>query len=99
MAQYEAALHNLAPALVDYFATGRVAGPTGNRSERYAPQGAYRCADIDGQERWIALALSNDDQWHAMLKVLEVRTADPRFSTIGSRLDNRASLDEFVSAA
>ena len=30
MAQYEAALHNIAPALVDYFATGRVLGPQAN---------------------------------------------------------------------
>src|ERR1700678_1551682 len=33
MAQYEASLHNMAPALLDYFASGRVAGPAGNRSE------------------------------------------------------------------
>ena len=70
MSQYEAALHNLAPALVDYFSSGRVAGPTGNRSERYAPHGAYRCADVDGQERWLALAVANDDEWRGMLGVL-----------------------------
>jgi benzylsuccinate CoA-transferase BbsF subunit len=99
MSQYEAALHNLAPALVDYFATGRIAGPAGNRSERYAPHGAYRCADIDGQERWIALAVATDEQWHAMLAVLEHSTADTRFSTIAARLESRESLDEFVGGA
>ncbi|MFZ0888180.1 MAG: CoA transferase, partial [Candidatus Binataceae bacterium] len=36
MSQYECALHNLAPALIDYFATGRVLGPQANRSPRFA---------------------------------------------------------------
>ena len=70
MAQYEAALHNLAPVLLDYFATGRVQGPGGNRSERYAPHGAYRCADEDGHERWIAIAVADDNEWRALLQVL-----------------------------
>src|ERR1700756_90149 len=70
MSQYEAALHNLAPALVDYFSSGRVAGPAGNRSECYAPHGAYRCADVDGHERWLALAVANDEEWRGMLAVL-----------------------------
>ena len=32
MSQYEAAMQNLAPALIDYFASGRVLGPRGNAS-------------------------------------------------------------------
>ncbi len=60
MSQYEAALHNLAPALIDYFATGRVLGPTGNASPRFAPHGAYRCLDEETEERWIAIAVAND---------------------------------------
>src|ERR1700693_2149602 len=59
MSQYEAALHNLAPALGDSFATGRSLGPSGNASMRYAPHGAYRCADEGVEERWIAIAVAN----------------------------------------
>ena len=70
MAQYECAMQNLAPALIDYNATGRVLGPRGNASARYAPHGAYRCADEDGNERWIAIAVAGDEQWRAMLAVL-----------------------------
>ena len=98
MSQYEAALHNLAPALVDYFASGRVAGPAGNRSERYAPHGAYRCADVDGHERWLALAVANDDEWRGMLAALGNPPADSRFATMAARMENRAALDEFVGA-
>jgi crotonobetainyl-CoA:carnitine CoA-transferase CaiB-like acyl-CoA transferase len=95
MAQYEASLHNMAPALVDYFATGRLLGPAANRSERYAPHGAYRCADLDGHERWIAIAVASDHEWEAMLKVLNGRP-DSRFATAIGRFNNRGGLDQLV---
>ena len=85
MSQYEAALHNLAPALIDYFATGRELGPQGNASMRYAPHGAYRCADEGTEERWLAIAVANDSEWQSMLKALGADTSDPRFATQLSR--------------
>jgi crotonobetainyl-CoA:carnitine CoA-transferase CaiB-like acyl-CoA transferase len=95
MSQYEASLHNMAPALVDYFATGRVLEPAANRSERYAPHGAYRCADLDGHERWIAIAAANDAEWESMLKVLG-RGTEPAFATMSQRMRNRHALDQLV---
>jgi crotonobetainyl-CoA:carnitine CoA-transferase CaiB-like acyl-CoA transferase len=98
MSQYEASLHNLAPALIDYFATGRVLGPRGNGSDRYAPHGAYRCADEDGNERWIAIAVRNDGEWNAMLVALGAKSTDGRFASAAARFANRAALDEFVGS-
>jgi crotonobetainyl-CoA:carnitine CoA-transferase CaiB-like acyl-CoA transferase len=98
MSQYEASLHNLAPALIDYFATGRVLGPRGNGSDRYAPHGTYRCADEDRNERWIAIAVRNDGEWNAMLAALGAKSADSRFATAPARIKNRAALDEFVGS-
>ncbi|MBI3759338.1 MAG: CoA transferase, partial [Deltaproteobacteria bacterium] len=98
MAQYEAALHNVAPMLVDYFATGRVLKPVGNRSERYAPHGAYRCADIDGHERWIAIAVSDDIEWQALLAVLGNPAVDADLATLLGRFRKAAALDEFIGA-
>lgn len=98
MSQYEAALHNLAPAIVDYFATGRVLGPTANGSDRYAPHGTYRCADEDGNERWMAIAVASDDAWNAMLQALGAQSPDARFATMRQRIANRAALDEFVGS-
>ena len=97
MSQYEAALQNLAPALIDYFATGRIMGPRGNASERYAPHGAYRCADEDGHERWIAIAVDGDTGWKAMLAALGAQSTDSRFHTKQDRIANAAALDEFVN--
>ena len=98
MSQYEAAMQNLAPALIDYFATGRVLGPRGNASERYAPHGAYRCADEDGNERWIAIAVAGDEQWRAMLTALGADTTDRRFATAQGRIENAGAIDELVGS-
>jgi benzylsuccinate CoA-transferase BbsF subunit len=98
MAQYEAALHNLAPAMIDYFATGRVLGPTANRSARYAPHGAYRCQDEDGHERWLVIAVASDAEWQATLRVLGKSPQEARFASMTERHENRAPLDEFVGA-
>lgn len=96
MAQYEAALHNLAPALIEYFASGKILGPRGNRSARFAPHGAYRCADDDGHERWLALAVASDHEWQEMLEVLGNPPVDSRFSTMLGRLEHRDALDSFL---
>jgi crotonobetainyl-CoA:carnitine CoA-transferase CaiB-like acyl-CoA transferase len=98
MSQYEASLHNLAPALIDYLATGRVLGPRGNGSDRYAPHGAYRCADEDGNERWIAIAVRDDGEWNAMITALGAKSGDARFATATGRIANRAPLDQFVGS-
>jgi crotonobetainyl-CoA:carnitine CoA-transferase CaiB-like acyl-CoA transferase len=96
MAQYEASMQNLAPALIDYHASGRVLGPNANASSRYAPHGAYRCADEDGHERWIAIAVESEEQWRAMLHTLGATNSDPRFATVQDRVENAPALDEFL---
>ncbi len=98
ISQFEAALHFLAPALIDYFATNRVLGPLGNRSDQYAPHGAYRCADESGRERWIALAVANDQEWQALLEVLGGKSQDSRLATMQQRLSQPELVDQTVSA-
>ncbi len=97
MSQYEAALHNIAPALIDYFATGRVLGPRANASNRYAPHGAYRCADEDGAERWIAIAVASDAEWTAMRRVLGAKSDGGRFAQAADRLGNQEAIDAFIA--
>jgi crotonobetainyl-CoA:carnitine CoA-transferase CaiB-like acyl-CoA transferase len=97
VSQFEASLHFLAPALIDYFASGRVLQPQGNRSQRYAPHGAYRCRDVDGVERWISIAVADDAQWQGLLGVLNNPPCDQRFATMLGRLENTAALDDFIA--
>jgi crotonobetainyl-CoA:carnitine CoA-transferase CaiB-like acyl-CoA transferase len=98
MSQYEAALHNLAPALIDYFATGRILDAQANRSPRYAPHGAYRCADEDGLERWISIAVANDEDWKALLGVIGNEGMGERYAHHVARLKGQAGLDELIGA-
>jgi crotonobetainyl-CoA:carnitine CoA-transferase CaiB-like acyl-CoA transferase len=42
---------------------GEPPAPQGNRSSRYAPHGAYRCAGDDG---WISLAVADEAQWRRL---------------------------------
>jgi crotonobetainyl-CoA:carnitine CoA-transferase CaiB-like acyl-CoA transferase len=58
----------------------------GNRSDRWAPQGAYRCA---GDDQWIVVAVVTDDEWRAACAVLD------RDDLAGLSLDERqARYDE-----
>jgi crotonobetainyl-CoA:carnitine CoA-transferase CaiB-like acyl-CoA transferase len=43
--------------------TGQDGGPMGNRSDRYAPHGAWRCA---GDDAWISIAVRDDNDWRAL---------------------------------
>jgi benzylsuccinate CoA-transferase BbsF subunit len=96
LSQYEATLQFLAPALTHYFATGEVTEPAGNLSARYAPHGAYRCRDQSGRDRWIALAVGDDDQWAAMLAVLGAGDGPAGLSVHAGRLAHPDEADDYV---
>jgi benzylsuccinate CoA-transferase BbsF subunit len=96
ISQFEAAIHFMAPALIDYMSGGNLVQPQGNRSDRYAPHGAYRCADEGGEERWVTIAVEDDEQWHSVLGALGQPTGDPRFATIIDRIEAAHAVDEYV---
>jgi benzylsuccinate CoA-transferase BbsF subunit len=66
--QVESALHFLAPAILDYSVNGRVQGRLGNRDPDMAPHGVYPAA---GDDRWVAIAVGNDEQWLALCAVMD----------------------------
>ena len=82
--------------LMDYAFNGRVTGTSGNRDDRYAPQGTYRC---DGEDSWLSLSVRSDDEWAALCMVLDrpdwVR--DPRFGDGLSRVENHDLIDTLIS--
>ena len=67
LAQIEAALHFLAPELLDLQVNGHMATRMGNRSRFYAPQGCYPC---DGEDRWVAIAVETEAQWQALCETI-----------------------------
>ncbi|HYB89987.1 MAG TPA: CoA transferase [Candidatus Binataceae bacterium] len=84
-------------AMMDYFMTGRDAGPIGNRDESMAPHGVYPVA---GEDRWIAIAIAADDEFAALCDVLGVPSlaTDPAFARLADRLRNVEMLDSEVAA-
>ena len=97
LSQYEAAIHMLAPAFLDYAANGRVQTRVGNRSSYWAPHGAYRC---QSEDRWVALAVTSDGEWERFTKAIgdPAWARDPRFRSNASRLHHADGLDPMVEA-
>lgn len=63
------ALNLAAEQVIEYSAYGRLLQRRGNRGPTAAPQNIYRCAADAGdksRERWIAIAVCSDSQWHAL---------------------------------
>jgi len=53
-------------------AGGAAARPQGNRDDRRAPHGIYRCA---GEDEWIALGVDTDEQWRGLCEVIGTEAA------------------------
>src|SRR5262249_20607690 len=66
-AQAEAAVHFLAPAVLDYVVNGTVTSRDGNRDAAMVPHGVYPCA---GDDEWIAMVCRDDDDWRVLAGVL-----------------------------
>ncbi|MFQ5860667.1 MAG: CaiB/BaiF CoA transferase family protein, partial [Dehalococcoidia bacterium] len=97
LSQLEAANHALHEALLDYTVNGRVLQRMGNRLPYVpaAPHGVYRC---QGDDRWCAIAVFNQEQWRALCLAL----GDPpwaraeRFATLERRVQHADELDPLV---
>jgi crotonobetainyl-CoA:carnitine CoA-transferase CaiB-like acyl-CoA transferase len=97
--QCEAGMFLGGTTVLDWFANGRAWSRFGNRSpyKPAAPHGAYRCL---GDDRWLAIACFDEAQWIALTRVAGRGdiAADPRFSTLQSRLLHQDALDALVSS-
>ena len=99
MSQFEIGVGVSGPALLDFFANARAARPCGNHLpyDKAAPHDCYPCA---GEDRWVAIAVMNEEQWHAFRGVMGDPdwARDPRFRSVEERLGNLATLDARVAA-
>ena len=91
------------PAMLDYTVNGvparRPGNPDSNRSiyPRMAPHGIYRCA---GEDRWVAIAARNGDDWDAMRDVmgLEDLADDDALDDVERRIERHDELDARIGA-
>ena len=69
---------------------------SGNRHYKYAPHGVYRCS---GDDRWLAIAVTCEEQWVALCKVMGVSALaqDKRFCDESARKANEADLNGIIA--
>jgi len=103
LSQYENLCALLGPGLLALL-QGRTLETPGNRSQELlgAPHGIFRCADRPGdgpaRDRWCAIAVFGDEQWHRFRAVLgdPAWMRDARFATRGGRLELAALLEGHI---
>ena len=93
--QHEAAMQLIAPLILDYTVNQRDFTANGNRLAYAAPHGIYRC---QGDDRWCAIAVFTDDEWHSFCRVIgnPALAEEPRFATLLNRKQNEDELDKLV---
>jgi crotonobetainyl-CoA:carnitine CoA-transferase CaiB-like acyl-CoA transferase len=97
LAMREAVTPLLGEAIMDYNMNRRSAGPMGNRHLRMAPHGCYR---TKGEDRWIAIAISSDEEWSALCRAMgdPPWSRDDRFASQRDRLTNHQELNNHIEA-
>ena len=98
-AQVEAAAYLIGDRYAEqFFSEAEVTG-RGNHSPDMAPHGCYRCADAGEDERWLALAVEDNEQWRRLCSVAGLEALDdPAHRDTAGRLDNVQALDDALSA-
>ena len=97
MSQIEALLAVMPEPLIDQAMNGRDAVPTGNRHRHMAPHGIYPAA---GSDRWVTIAVSDDDQWRTLLDLMgsPPSAAEPSLRAAAGRLRQQDTIDAELRA-
>ena len=97
---YEVVCSLIGPTLMEAAVTnGSTIFPARNQAvdESAAPYGCYKCLGID---RWCAIAVFNETQWHALCKVLGWTewSRMKKFSNLAKRRKHSQELDKFLES-
>ena len=92
----EALSATIPEAVLHYQMNGGVKEPIGNRDEWDAPHGVYHC---EGSDRWVAIAVTNDEEWEALCRVIARPdlASDPRFADANGRREHENEIDPAIS--
>lgn len=93
LSQWEAAVNVMGEQFADYAMHDRVGGPCGTAHAKKAPHGNY---PAQGDDRWIAVAVTTDAEWQALRMCLgdPEWMSLPEFATAAQRLAARVELDQ-----
>jgi crotonobetainyl-CoA:carnitine CoA-transferase CaiB-like acyl-CoA transferase len=83
--------------MIDYCWNKRLPARTGNRSRSMAPHDCYRCS---GPDRWLVIAVEDDEQWQALCRVLDRPDLASRaaLATLAGRLASQDEIDAAITA-
>src|SRR5215470_14193520 len=97
IAQVETTTAAMEVAFLDYFTTGTVAAPHGNRDPNSVPQGCYPCL---GHDAWCVISCPTDAHWRALARLIGDGTLadDGRFATAAERWLQHDALDALITA-
>jgi crotonobetainyl-CoA:carnitine CoA-transferase CaiB-like acyl-CoA transferase len=97
IAQVETTAAAMEVAFFDYFTTGTVATPNGNRDPNSVPQGCYPCL---GHDAWCVISCPTDAHWRALARLIGEATLadDARFATAAERWLQHDTLDALITA-
>ena len=94
-AMIEGSLNFLSEMILGYTMNGVLGERIGNRENMMAPHGCYRCK---GEDAWVAIAVSGEDEWKAFCDALGNPdwTRNEAFSDEKNRRNNQDELDKMV---
>lgn len=97
LSQLESTIWGLDDAIVRYSATGEIMTANGNRNERAAPHGVFRCA---GDDRWCAISVLDDAQWERLRTAMgdPAWARDPAFATFEGRKQREDEIEAGIAA-
>lgn len=93
LSQVEAGIWSLSPWLAREARSGEVVARCGNRHERAVPHGAFPAR---GDDRWVAIAVWDDDEWARLAGVLGID--DPTLATADARHARVDEVEALVAA-
>jgi benzylsuccinate CoA-transferase BbsF subunit len=91
----ETVIGQMSEWFMDYFMNGRDRRQRGNHDDLMAPHNTYKC---QGDDHWIAIAVSNDSEWHALCRVMghPPWADDAKFADQFARWRNRDEIDGYL---
>lgn len=97
VAQSEGVVSLIPEVVTEYTMNNKIRPTMGNRDEIMAPHGCYRCK---GEDKWVAIAIQNDDEWQAFCRATDNPEwcDDKKFSSQMNRWQNQDALNKMIEA-
>ena len=95
LAQIEGTAAVLGTTYLETSVNGDDPKPKGNHYALAAPHGCYRC---QGEDLWCVISVRDQEEWRSFCRVIgrAELVSDGRFTSLQSRIENRAELDGIV---